>query len=218
MLRRYDRTLTWALDHPRLILTILLATIVTNFYLYSVVPKGFFPQQDTGRINGAIQADQSISFQLMRQKLQQFVDIIRKDPAVDIVVGFTGGGQTNGGFVFMSLKPLDERKISADQVIRRLRGQLAQRRRGVAVPAGGAGHKGRRPRRQCPVSIHSAGRHRRRTLYLGAEDSRRIAESAATHRREQRPAESRARNRHHHRPRNRGAARDHGRADRQYAL
>jgi multidrug efflux pump len=126
MLRGYDRTLGWALNHPRLILTILLATIVTNFYLYSVVPKGFFPQQDTGRINGGIQADQSISFQLMQQKLQQFVDIIRRDPAVDFVVGFTGGGQTNGGFVFMSLKPIQERKISADQVIRRLRGQLAQ--------------------------------------------------------------------------------------------
>ena len=90
------------------------------------MPKGFFPQQDTGRINGAIQADQSISFQLMRQKLQQFIAIIQKDPAVDTVVGFTGGGQTNGGFVFMSLKPMSERKISADQVIRRLRGQLAQ--------------------------------------------------------------------------------------------
>jgi multidrug efflux pump len=126
MLRGYDRTLSWALNHPRLILTVLLATIVTNFYLYSAIPKGFFPQQDTGRINGAIQADQSISFQLMQQKLQQFVDIIRRDPAVDFVVGFTGGGQTNGGFVFMSLKPLQERKISADQVIRRLRGQLAQ--------------------------------------------------------------------------------------------
>jgi multidrug efflux pump len=126
MLRGYDRTLSWALNHPRLILTVLLATIVTNFYLYSAIPKGFFPQQDTGRINGAIQADQSISFQLMQQKLAQFVDIIRRDPAVDFVVGFTGGGQTNGGFVFMSLKPLAERKISADQVIRRLRGQLAQ--------------------------------------------------------------------------------------------
>ena len=126
MLRGYDRTLTWALNHPRLILTILLATIVTNFYLYTIVPKGFFPQQDTGRIAGAIQADQSISFQLMRQKLQQFVAIIRKDPAVDTVVGFTGGGQTNGGFIFMSLKPMSERKISADQVIRRLRGELAQ--------------------------------------------------------------------------------------------
>ena len=126
MLRGYDRTLAWALDHPRLILTILVATIATNFYLYSVVPKGFFPQQDTGRINGGIQADQSISFQLMRQKLEQFISIIQKDPAVDSVVGFTGGGQTNGGFVFISLKPLSERKISADEVIRRLRGQLAQ--------------------------------------------------------------------------------------------
>jgi multidrug efflux pump len=125
MLRGYDRTLSWALDHPRLILTILVATIATNFYLYSVVPKGFFPQQDTGRINGGIQADQSISFQLMRQKLEQFISIIQKDPAVDSVVGFTGGGQTNGGFVFISLKPLSERKISADEVIRRLRGQLA---------------------------------------------------------------------------------------------
>jgi multidrug efflux pump len=126
MLRGYDRTLSWALDHPRLILTILVATIATNFYLYSVVPKGFFPQQDTGRINGGIQADQSISFQLMRQKLEQFISIIQKDPAVDTVVGFTGGGLTNGGFVFISLKPLSERKISADEVIRRLRGELAQ--------------------------------------------------------------------------------------------
>jgi multidrug efflux pump len=126
MLRGYSRTLAWALSHPRLVLTILLATVVTNFYLYTVVPKGFFPQQDTGRINGGIQGDQSISFQLMRQKLQQFISIIQKDPAVDTVVGFTGGGQTNGGFVFMSLKPLSERKISADQVIRRLRGELAQ--------------------------------------------------------------------------------------------
>src|SRR5712675_444212 len=126
MLRGYRRTLGWALDNPRVILAILLTTVATNFYLYTIVPKGFFPQQDTGRINGGIQADQSISFQLMRQKLQQFVSIIQKDPAVDTVVGFTGGGQTNGGFVFMSLKPLSERKISADLVIRRLRGELAQ--------------------------------------------------------------------------------------------
>jgi multidrug efflux pump len=126
MLRGYRHTLGWALDHPRLILAILLTTVGTNFYLYTIVPKGFFPQQDTGRINGGIQADQSISFQLMRQKLQQFVSIVQKDPAVEMVVGFTGGGQTNGGFVFLSLKPLSERKISADLVIRRLRGELAQ--------------------------------------------------------------------------------------------
>jgi multidrug efflux pump len=126
MLRGYKRTLGWALNNPRLILAILLTTVATNFYLYTIVPKGFFPQQDTGRINGGIQADQSISFQLMRQKLQQFVSIVQKDPAVEMVVGFTGGGQTNGGFVFLSLKPLSERKISADLVIRRLRGELAQ--------------------------------------------------------------------------------------------
>jgi multidrug efflux pump len=126
MLRGYDRSLGWALRHPRLILGILLVTIVTNVELYRIIPKGFFPQQDTGRINGSIQADQSISFQLMRQKLEQFVEIIRADPAVDTVVGFTGTGQTNGGFMFLSLKPISERKITADQVIRRLSGQLAQ--------------------------------------------------------------------------------------------
>ena len=78
-----------------------------NFYLYDVIPKGFFPQQDTGRIIGIIQADQSISFQLMQQKLAQFVTIIKQDPAVETAVGFTGGGQTNSGFVFVSLYPLE---------------------------------------------------------------------------------------------------------------
>jgi multidrug efflux pump len=126
MLRGYDRSLGWALNHPRFIMLILAATIGVNIFLYIIVPKGFFPQQDTGRINGSIQADQSISFQLMRQKMQQFIAILQKDPAIDTVVGFTGGGQTNGGFVFMSLKPLGQRNVSADQVIRRLTGQLAQ--------------------------------------------------------------------------------------------
>jgi multidrug efflux pump len=124
--RGYRRSLSWALDHSFLIFLIFVSTLGLNFYLFVTVPKGFFPQQETGRLNGSIQADQSISFQLMRQKLQEFIAIIRKDPAVDVVVGFTGGGQTNSGSVFISLKPLSERKISADQVIRRLRGQLAQ--------------------------------------------------------------------------------------------
>jgi multidrug efflux pump len=90
-----------------------------------VVPKGFFPQQDTGRIVGGIQADQSISFQAMEQKLNQFVAIVQKDTAVESVAGFAGGGQTNSGFVFISLKPLKVRKISADQVIARLRRELS---------------------------------------------------------------------------------------------
>ncbi|MGO8839872.1 MAG: efflux RND transporter permease subunit [Methyloceanibacter sp.] len=128
----YRRTLAFALRNRRLVMLILLATIGLNFYLYDIIPKGFFPQQDTGRLMGSIQADQSISFQLMQQKLTQFVSIIKNDPAVDTVVGFTGGGSggasgrsTNSGNVYISLRPLSERKLSADQVIDRLRPQLA---------------------------------------------------------------------------------------------
>src|SRR5262249_62407670 len=114
-------TLTAALDHPRFIMMVLATVVGLNFYLYDVVPKGFFPQQDTGRIIGIIQADQSISFQLMQQKLAQFVTILKKDPAVETAVGFTGGGQTNSGFMFVSLKPLNERHANVDQAIGRLR-------------------------------------------------------------------------------------------------
>jgi multidrug efflux pump len=125
MLGFYRRTLTAALEHPLSVMMILVAVFGLNFYLYKAIPKGFFPQQDTGRIIGIIQADQSISFQLMQQKLTQFVNIIKDDPAVETVVGFTGGGQTNSGFMFLSLKPTDQRKISADGVITRLRRKMA---------------------------------------------------------------------------------------------
>jgi multidrug efflux pump len=125
MLNFYRRTLNSALVHPRSVMLILAAVLGLNFYLYDVIPKGFFPQQDTGRIVGSIQADQSISFQLMQQKLTQFVSIVKNDPAVETAVGFTGGGQTNSGFMFVSLLPLDQRKISADGVIARLRRAMA---------------------------------------------------------------------------------------------
>ena len=125
MLNAYRRSLSVALLHPASMMLIFFTVLGLNFYLYGVVPKGFFPQQDTGRLTGSIQADQSISFQLMQQKLTQFVTIIKNDPAVDAVVGFTGGGQTNSGFMFVSLKPLGERNISADGVIARLRRQMA---------------------------------------------------------------------------------------------
>jgi multidrug efflux pump len=127
----YRRTLTVALRHPRSVMLVLAAVLGLNFYLYGVVPKGFVPQQDTGLLVGSIQGDQSISFQLMQSKLTQFIDIVKNDPAVDTAVGFTGGGQgpgggsTNSGTVFVSLKPLRERTLSADQVIERLRGELA---------------------------------------------------------------------------------------------
>jgi multidrug efflux pump len=129
MLRGYDRTLTWGLRRPLLIMAILAVALGLNIYLYIAVPKGFFPQQDTGRVNGTIQADQAISFQAMRQKLQEYIAIIRNDPAVDNVVGFTGAGlggsQTNTGSVFISLKPLSHRDLSADEVITRIRRNVA---------------------------------------------------------------------------------------------
>jgi multidrug efflux pump len=125
MLDFYRRTLTSALAHPRSVMLVLAAVFGLNFYLYGIIPKGFFPQQDTGRVIGIIQADQSISFQLMQQKLTQFVKILKSDPAVETAVGFTGGGQTNSGFMFVSLYPLGQRGISVDGVIGRLRRAMA---------------------------------------------------------------------------------------------
>ncbi len=125
-LRGYEVTLRWALRHGPLVLVLLAGTICLNVYLYIIVPKGFFPQQDTGRLVGNIQADQSISFQAMRQKLAAFVEIVRADPAVENVTAFTGGGQRNRGSMFVTLKPIAERNLSADRVIARLRGKLAR--------------------------------------------------------------------------------------------
>ena len=120
----YRRSLDWALANGPTVMLILAVTVVLNLYLYIHVPKGFFPQQDTGLMMGQIQADQSISFQAMREKLRYFVDVVLHDPGVATVVGFTGGGRRNGANMFISLKPRAERGISADQVIARLRGKL----------------------------------------------------------------------------------------------
>ena len=122
----YGKSLSWVLDHARWVLLILIATIGLNVWLYISIPKTFFPEQDVGRLMGFIQADQSISFQAMRGKLQDFMKIVRNDPDVDNVTGFTGGSSTNSGMMFISLKPLSERKDSAQQVIARLRGKLAK--------------------------------------------------------------------------------------------
>jgi multidrug efflux pump len=124
--RRYERSLAWALDHASLTMLILVATLCLNVFLFIIVPKGFFPQQDTGRLIGGLQGDQSISFQLMRTKLAQMMSIVAKDPAVASVAGFTGGGQTNFGNMFVTLKPLSQRDTSADGVIGRLRRELSQ--------------------------------------------------------------------------------------------
>ena len=126
MHRAYEHTLRPALDMPLLVVLILAATLVLNVFLYIHVPKGFFPQEDTGVLVGGMQADQSISFQAMKGKLTRFIQIVKNDEAVANVVGFTGGQQTNSGFVFITLKPLDERKMSADLVIRRIGADLAR--------------------------------------------------------------------------------------------
>jgi len=126
--RHYETSLRWVLRHSALTLAVAVLTVCINIYLYTVVPKGFFPVQDTGRIFGSLQADQATSFQSMREKLAAYVDVIMADPAVANTVGLAGGqsGATNTARVFMALKPLSERKVSADDVINRLRPKLAK--------------------------------------------------------------------------------------------
>ncbi len=123
--QKYETSLNWALKHSRLMLLLFAATLALNIFLFIVIPKGFFPQQDTGRIMGSIQADQHDSFQAIKQKLINYVNIIEKDPAIKNVVGFVGGTTSNSGSIFISLKELSERDVSADQVINRLRKKLA---------------------------------------------------------------------------------------------
>jgi multidrug efflux pump len=120
----YRRTLTWSLDNPKTIMATLLVAIVLNFYLLAIVPKGFFPDTDNGMIQGGIRGDQSISFQSMQKKFQQFIDIIKSDPAVETVGGFAGGQATNQGNVFVVLKPLRERGLSTPEVIARMSPKL----------------------------------------------------------------------------------------------
>jgi len=128
VLKSYEHALDWALDMKPLVILILVFVVGLNMFLFSAAPKGFFPQQDTGQVNGGLRADQSISFQAMQGKLRQLVGIIKSDPAVDTVVGFTGGSRAGGGFMFLNLKPASERAKgeSGQAVIARLRPKLAQ--------------------------------------------------------------------------------------------
>ena len=189
--RGYDRTLAWSLDRAALVMLVLVATVALNVYLFIVIPKGFFPQQDTGALMGMVQADQSTSFQSMRTKLTTIEGIIGRDPAIGSVVGFTGGRQTNTANIFVGLKPLAQRDASADAVINRLRPKLAQvtgaRLFLQAVQdlrVGGAAV-------QRTVSVHAAGRRCADAVRLGAEADRGVAEKSQPGRRELRPAAER---------------------------
>jgi multidrug efflux pump len=127
----YAHSLTWALRHPGLVMFTLAAAIALTILLFIAVPKGFFPEQDTGRLTGSMQADQSVSFQVMSVKLSELVELIQSDPAVDLVTGSTGGGgAVNIGSVSISLKPLAERGVTSAQVAERLRRKLS----GVSGP------------------------------------------------------------------------------------
>ena len=129
ILGKYRSSLAWVLRHQPLILLVTIMTMGATALLYLEIPKGFFPQQDTGRINGSIQGDQDISFQAMRGRITQLASTVLEDPAVSAVMGFNGGGfgrALNTGNMFLTLKPLAERQITADQVIGRLRAKLAR--------------------------------------------------------------------------------------------
>lgn len=122
----YARCLDWALASKAVVVLSLLAVVALSGWLFSAIPKGFYPQVDNGQLNGGLRADQSISSQALQAKLKQAVDIIRADPAVDTVVGFSGGQRAGGGFMFVNLKPLARRGVPSQAVIDRLRPQLNQ--------------------------------------------------------------------------------------------
>ena len=126
LLRAYRCSLNWALHHKRLVMAVLVTGLCLNVSLFVVIPKGFFPPQDTGRLIGRLRADQGTSFDLMRQKLTDFMSIIRADPAVQTAVGYTAGSQTNAGEIFAQLKPLSDRSTSASDVVARLREKVGQ--------------------------------------------------------------------------------------------
>jgi multidrug efflux pump len=127
LLHGYDRSLSWVLHHPRSVLAVALGTVALSIYLFTVIPKGFFPQQDNGRMMGALIADQDTSFQAINELLTKYVNSIKTDPAVQHVIGFAGSnaGATNSARMFITLNPLNQRKLTADLVIARLRKKLS---------------------------------------------------------------------------------------------
>ena len=125
LLRAYERSLTAVLRHPAITLVVLLLTMAVNIYLFVIVPKGFFPQQDNGTVFGGIQGAQDASFPAMQAAAARIVNLVKEDPAVANVTAFTGGGAANSGFIYLALKPLEDRQISASQFINRLRPKLS---------------------------------------------------------------------------------------------
>jgi multidrug efflux pump len=218
VLKRYETSLDWALDSKGLVMLILVAVVGLNVYLFSAAPKGFFPQQDSGQLNGGLRADQSISSQALAAKLRQVVDIIRKDPAVDTVVGFTGAGRARGR--------LHVRQPEAGQPAHRKRpgrhraaAAAAQRGDGPArVPGHGAGRALGRAREQLHLPVHAQERQPGRPAHLGREAVRRTEAAAGADRRRHRPGPERRGDGGQGRPRQRAPAGPHLDLDRQRAV
>ncbi len=150
-------------------LVVLLLTIALNVLLIIRIPKGFFPQQDTGAIVGGVQGSQDASFSQMDRSIQQLGDVIKADPAVANLITFTGGaGATNGGFIYIALKPLEERKVTATGDHGPSASQDGPSAGSLRIPAGRPGFARRRPPKQRPVPVHHSVRQRRAISPSGA--------------------------------------------------
>ncbi len=190
MVRAYDRGLKWVLRNEQFTLAILLIIIAVNVYLLAIVPKGFLPLGDTGNLRGGIRASQDISFQAMAQLTFRFVKILESDPAVAEAVIFTGGnGPVNTGQGFVTLKPFEERKLTASEVIDRLRPKLNSLPGARGVLQASQDFENWREVGQRAISIHAPVRQRGRPGPVGADRLRPGAETPRTHRRGHRPAE-----------------------------
>jgi multidrug efflux pump subunit AcrB len=195
MLDAYDRGLQWVLKHQGLTLMVAIATLVGTIWLYIMIPKGLLPEQDTGLIVGVTDAAQSISFQAMVERQHQVTDIVRKDPDVVSVASFVGAGTVNAtvntGRLYITLKPRDQRKASAERDHRPIAGGDEGRRRHFAAHAGGAGRPDRQPRQPHPIPVHPGGRRRGRVVRVGAETAGQTEDPAGAGRPGQRPAKQR---------------------------
>ena len=176
MLAGYRHSLEWVLENPGLILVVLIMIVALNVVLVIKIPKGFFPQQDTGALVGGIQGPQDASFPVMNNSVKQLVGVIKSDPAVANVVGYVGSG--NGGFIYVPLKPLNQRKIGAPEIINRLRPKLNKLVAAATFLAGSPGPAHRRQKQQCALSIHDPGRQRSGSVALGPHPSCRDEEAS----------------------------------------
>ena len=185
----YARTLAAVLRRPATALLVLFATIGLNVYLFIHVPKGFFPQQDNGRMMGQIQADQDTSFQAMDAHLRRIMQIVRADPAVDAVNGFTGGSMPDTARMFINLKPLGRRKLRSMLSSPGCGRNLPWSQASHALSAGLPRYTDRRTVQQRPLSIHDARRKFAGPEFLWAADVAGAAPHSHHRRREHRSAE-----------------------------